>query len=69
MGGIWKIEIYFLNENSVKLDKDSYIQRITTYDAETWVLIKNIIDKLKINKKVIDRKILGITLNDRRRNV
>lgn len=41
---------------------------VVTYGAETWVLTKEIINKLRVHQRAIERKILGVTLRDHKTN-
>lgn len=41
---------------------------VTTYGSETWVLTRKTVKKLQIHQRSIERRLLGITLKDRKTN-
>lgn len=56
-----KLKDLFAMDILLKLKRDLYnhcILPVTIYGVETWVLTKDIIKKLRINQRAIERKIL-----------
>jgi hypothetical protein len=47
---------------------DQCILPVLTYGAETWIFTKEILNKLQVVQRAIERKLVGVTLRDRRRN-
>lgn len=47
---------------------DQCILPVLTYGAETWVFTRDIIDKLEVAQRAVERKLVGVTLRDRKTN-
>ncbi|RVE53061.1 hypothetical protein evm_002359 [Chilo suppressalis] len=47
---------------------DQCILPVLTYEAETWVLTKESINKIQVAQRKLERKLVGITLRDRKTN-
>lgn len=47
---------------------DQCILPVLTYGAETWVFTKEILQKLQVAQRAVERKLVGVTLRDRKRN-
>ena len=47
---------------------NEYILPVMTYGCETWALNKTMMDKLAVAQRKMERIMLGITLQDQRRN-
>lgn len=45
---------------------DQCILPVLTYGAETWIFTQEILHKLKVAQRAIDRKLVGVTLRDRK---
>ena len=44
---------------------DQYVLPVLTYGTETWALNKNIINRLQVTQRAMERRILNINLQDR----
>ena len=44
---------------------DQYVLLVLTYGTETWALNKNIINRLQVTQRAMERRILNINLQDR----
>ena len=47
---------------------DQCILPVLTYGAETWVMTREILHKLQVAQRAIERKMVGVTLRDRKTN-